>query len=103
MVEHASLGRSLRGVGLGKPQLGTRDTEPGSEDFAKVTAVFDRAVADLKAAGASLVDPIVIPSLKELLAKRAVGPTEPDDSFKVFFGKERQTTFQISRGDVELA
>jgi len=69
-------------------------SEPASQDFAKVTAVFDKAVADLKAAGASVVDPIVIPRLKELLAKRAVGPTEPDDSFKVFFGRSAKPPFK---------
>jgi Asp-tRNA(Asn)/Glu-tRNA(Gln) amidotransferase A subunit family amidase len=85
----------LRGARIGvlREPMGV-DSEPGSEDFAKVTAVFDKAVAELKAAGALLVDPIVIPRLKELLAKRAVGPTEPDDSFKVFFGRSAKAPFK---------
>ena len=37
-------------------------TEPDSEDFKKVTAVFDKAVAELKAAGAGSSIPIVIPA-----------------------------------------
>ena len=69
-------------------------SEPGSEDFAKVTLVFNKAVPELKAAGALLVDPIVIPRLKELLAKRAVGPTEADESFKVFFGRSAKAPFK---------
>jgi Asp-tRNA(Asn)/Glu-tRNA(Gln) amidotransferase A subunit family amidase len=69
-------------------------SEPGSEDFARVTAVFDKAVAELKAAGASVLDPVVIPNLKELLAKRAVGPTEVDDAFKLFFGRSAKSPFK---------
>jgi amidase len=69
-------------------------SEPQSEDFAKVTAVFDKAVAELKGGGAILVDPIVIPNLKELLAKRAVGPTEVDEAFKVFFARSVKSPFK---------
>ena len=36
----------------------------------------------------------MIPRLKELLAKRAVGPNEPDDSFKVFFGRSAKPPFK---------
>ena len=57
-------------IGILRESMGY-DAEPGSEDFSKVTAVFDKAVAELKAAGAAIVDPVVIPKLKELLAKRA--------------------------------
>ncbi|MCC7365112.1 MAG: amidase [Dehalococcoidia bacterium] len=47
------------------------NSEPDSDDFAQVGCVFDRAMADLAAAGAVIVDPIVIPDMCELLAKRA--------------------------------
>ncbi|HET9884878.1 MAG TPA: amidase family protein, partial [Candidatus Binatia bacterium] len=46
-------------------------TEPDSEDFHKIEEVFDKAVDELKSIGAEIVDPIVIPNLKALLAKRA--------------------------------
>lgn len=52
------------------------NSEPESEDFKQVTAVFDRAVGELAAAGAVVIDPIVIPDLNELLAKRAGAPGE---------------------------
>ena len=39
-------------------------SEPDSEDFAKISTVFDRAVCELRAAGATIIDPIVIPELK---------------------------------------
>ncbi|MEE8515048.1 MAG: amidase family protein, partial [Alphaproteobacteria bacterium] len=48
-----------------------RQSEPGTDDFNQVTEVFDKAVADLATAGADIVDPIVIPDLAKLLAKRA--------------------------------
>jgi amidase len=80
-------------IGVLREAMGA-GSEPGSEDFAKVTAVFDKAMAELKNGGAVLVDPIVIPNLKELLAKRAVGPTEVDDAFKVFFGRSAKSPFK---------
>ena len=80
-------------IGVLREPMGVA-SQPESEDFAKVTTVFDKAVGELKAAGASLVDPVVIPRLKELLARRAVGPTEPDDSFKVFFGRRAKPPFK---------
>jgi amidase len=58
-----------------------------------VTAVFDKAIAELKSAGATLVDPIRIPRLNELLAARATSPTEMSDAFKVFFGRSAHPPF----------
>ena len=52
-------------------------SEPQSTDFTIVTGVFDKAVAELKAAGAVVVDPIVIPHLNGLLAKRRQGGGRP--------------------------
>ena len=59
--------------------------DPDSEDFKKVTEVFDRAVAELKSAGAEIVDPIVIPDLKALLATRARSVEDDDVMFELFF------------------
>lgn len=61
-------------------------SEPASDDFAQVSAVFDRAVTELEGAGAVLVDPITIPDVRELLAKRAGGPyTIP--AWDAYFGR----------------
>jgi amidase len=60
-------------------------SEPASEDFAKITEVFDRAVAKLGRAGATIVDPIVIPDLNPLLAKRVFGSDERDEGFAAYF------------------
>jgi Asp-tRNA(Asn)/Glu-tRNA(Gln) amidotransferase A subunit family amidase len=72
----------LRGarIGILRESMGY-DAEPGSEDFSRVAEVFDKAVAELKAAGAAIVDPVVIPRLTELLAKRAGSLTDEEESF----------------------
>ena len=62
-------------------------TEPDSEDFTKITEVFDQAVAALHAAGAEVIDPIVIPHLHELLAKRAGSFSDEEESFHRYFGR----------------
>jgi Asp-tRNA(Asn)/Glu-tRNA(Gln) amidotransferase A subunit family amidase len=61
----------LRGVRVGivRESMGL-DSEPGSADHALVEEVFERAVGELADAGAVLVDPVAIPDLQELLAKR---------------------------------
>ena len=84
----------LRGRRLGvlRESIGF-DSDPSSPDFAKVTAVFDRALGELRAAGATLVDPIVIPRLKELLAKRANSPTETAEAFRLYFSRSANVPF----------
>ena len=44
-------------------------TDPDSEDYARVRAVVDRAVADLEGQGAEIVDPVEIEGLAELLGE----------------------------------
>ena len=73
------------------------NSDPESEDFSKVSEVFDQAVEQLKAAGAEVVDPIVIPDLNELLAKRAGGP-EGDESFQVYFSRNPNAPFKSRQG-----
>jgi amidase len=85
----------LKGARLGilREPMGYH-TEPGSEDFKKVTEVFDKAVADLKAAGAEIVDPLVIPKLNELLAKRAGSFTDEEESFKVYLNRSSNPPYK---------
>ena len=80
-------------IGILRESIGF-ESDPHSEDFAKVTAVFEKALSELKGAGATLVDPFVVPRLKELLAKRANSPSETDESFKVFFGRSARAPFK---------
>ncbi|MFQ5851667.1 MAG: amidase [Candidatus Binatia bacterium] len=80
-------------IGILRESVGY-NSEPDSEDFRKITEVFDKAVSELKVAGAEIVDPIVIPKLKELLAKRAGSYTQAEESFKVFFGRSTNPPFK---------
>lgn len=82
----------LRGVRIGviRQPIGLR-SEPDSADFGAVTAVFDRAVEDLAAAGAVVVDPIVIPRLDELLAKRS--PAWSAESFMTWMSRSSNPPF----------
>lgn len=79
-------------VGILRQSMGY-DAEPGSQDFNKVSEVFDKAVADLKATGAEIVDPIVIPNLKALLAKRAGSFADEEKSFKNFMGRSKHPPY----------
>ena len=93
----ASLDRNgLKGarIGILREPMGYT-TEPDSEDFKTVTAVFDKAVAELKAAGAVVVDPIVIPRLNELLARRGAGDGEAvGDGAAVYFARQTNPKFK---------
>jgi len=85
----------LKGTRLGilRESIGL-NSEPESEDFKKISKVFDRAVSELKTAGAEIVDPIVIPKIKELLAKRSGGPGDTDQSFKNYYGRSANPPFK---------
>jgi Asp-tRNA(Asn)/Glu-tRNA(Gln) amidotransferase A subunit family amidase len=85
----------LKGARLGilRESIGL-NAEPDSEDFKKISEVFDKAVGELKAAGAEIVDPIVIPKIKELLAKRSGAPGETEQSFKNYYGRSAKPPFK---------
>ena len=95
-----SFSRFLDADGLNGSRLGIlRESigvasEPESEDFAKVDAMFERSIAELRAAGAIVLDPIVIPNLKELLGNpSSLSPTENDESFREYFGRSSPPPF----------
>ncbi len=92
----------LKGARLGilRESIGS-GSEPDSEDFKKVTAVFDKSVQELKAAGAVIVDPVVIPKINELLAKRAASPTESEEAFQLYFGRNANPPFHTRREVLE--
>jgi len=83
-------------IGILRESMGY-DAEPESVDFAKITEVFDRAVGDLKAAGAVIVDPVVIPNLKPLLAKRAGSFADDEESFRQYFGRSGKPPYASRR------
>jgi Asp-tRNA(Asn)/Glu-tRNA(Gln) amidotransferase A subunit family amidase len=80
-------------IGILRESMGY-DAEPGSEDFNKITEVFDKAVADLKAAGAEIVDPVVIPELKTLLAKRATNAADEEESFMLWLNRSKNPPYR---------
>src|ERR1043166_7818598 len=88
-------GSGLKGARLGilREPIGI-DSDPNSEDFKKITEVFDKAVADLRAAGAEIVDPVVIPNLTALLAKRTGSPDDGEASFKNYLGRSANPPFR---------
>jgi Asp-tRNA(Asn)/Glu-tRNA(Gln) amidotransferase A subunit family amidase len=93
--------KGLKGarIGIIRESFGNQ-SEPSSEDFKKVDLAFNHAVEELKAAGAVLVDPIVIPDLNALLAKRVFGAKESADSLKHWLSRNPNSPYH-SREDVQ--
>ena len=79
-------------IGIVRESMGF-EAEPGSEDFKKIDEVFNRAVGELKAAGAEIVDPVVIPRLHELLAKRSGSYIQAEQGFKNYIGRSARAPF----------
>lgn len=73
-------------IGILRESIGGQ-SDPGSEDFKKVDRTFEKNVAELKAAGAVVVDAIVIPNLKPLLATRASEPTVADEAMTRYLAR----------------
>ena len=94
----------LKGARLGilRESIGL-NAEPESEDFKKITEVFDKAIGELKAAGAEIVDPIAIPKIKELLTKRSGGPGDTDQSFKNYYGRSANPPFKTPQEVIAAA
>lgn len=84
-------------IGILRESMGFK-SEPDSEDFAKVTEVFEKAVADLAAAGAEIVDPIEIPDLNDLMAKRSKQPGEDDRAFEEYVAGSANAPFASRQG-----
>lgn len=91
---------SLKGarIGILRESIGGQ-SEPGSEDFKKVDVAFQKHVAELGAAGAVIIDPVVIPDLRALLAKRATNPDIFDAAMKRYLARNPTSPFK-SREDI---
>jgi amidase len=91
---------SLEGarIGILRESIGVA-SDPASDDFKKVDAAFQQSIAELKAQGAVLVDPIVIPNLKSLLAKRANNPILSDTALKLYLARNPTSPFK-TREDI---
>ena len=85
-------------IGVLRESIGL-NSEPDSDDFKKVDAVFQKNLAELKAAGAIVIDPVVIPNLKTLLAKRATNPAMADESLRLYLARNPNSPFR-TRDDI---
>ena len=75
-----------------------RNPDPDTPEVHEVTATFDKALAELKSAGAVIVDPIEIPNLAELIATR-VRMAGEEQSFAVWFNRGTNPPYK-SRQDL---
>jgi amidase len=73
-------------IGIVREPIG-QGSEPDSEDFKKVSAAFEKSVAELKAAGAILTDPVVIPGLQELQANKTGNSAINDAALKLWLAR----------------
>jgi Asp-tRNA(Asn)/Glu-tRNA(Gln) amidotransferase A subunit family amidase len=74
------------------------NSRPEAEDFQRVEAVFVKALAELKTAGATVMD-VVIPDLKALTAKRGGDPALTDEALRVYLSRNPNSEFK-SREDI---
>ena len=85
-------------IGILRESIGGQ-SEPGSQDFRKVDAAFQKHVAELGAAGAVIIDPVLIPDLTALLAKRAVNPDIADVALRRYLARNPDSPLK-SREDI---
>jgi amidase len=86
-------------IGIIREPFG-RNSEPASDDFAKVSAVFERAIAELGNAGAIVVDPVVLPDLHGLLTKRANADAEEDAAATAYLNRSAHPPYR-SMADIK--
>src|SRR5215469_5912123 len=84
--------------GILRESIGNQ-SDPNAADFKLVDAAFQKNVAELKAAGATLVDPIVIPKLKNLLATRERNPIETEAALELYLAHNPGSPFK-TRADI---
>jgi Asp-tRNA(Asn)/Glu-tRNA(Gln) amidotransferase A subunit family amidase len=89
----------LKGARLGvlRVDLGN-NSDPGSQDYKNVMAVFSQSVSELKSAGATVIDPLVIPGLPELQAVPRERPGG-EEALKLWFARNPNSQFH-TRADV---
>jgi Asp-tRNA(Asn)/Glu-tRNA(Gln) amidotransferase A subunit family amidase len=85
-------------IGILRESIGF-DSEPETEDFHTVTTAFEKNVAELKAAGVVVVDPIVIPRLQELRRKGATNPMIADEALRIWLARNPDSPYK-TREDI---
>ena len=85
-------------IGILRESMGYR-REPDSDDFTQDRRGVRQGGRRSRKAGAEIVDPIVIPDLKALLATRVPGSVEDDDRmFELFFEDGKRAVRDARRG-----
>jgi Asp-tRNA(Asn)/Glu-tRNA(Gln) amidotransferase A subunit family amidase len=75
-------------------------SDPTAEDFKRVDVEFQKAVQELKQAGAEVVDPIVIPDLNKLLSKRAGDGATGEASLEKWLSRNPNSPYK-TRADIQ--
>ncbi len=75
------------------------NSRPEADDFQRVEAVFVKALGELRAAGATVMD-VVIPDLKRLSAKRATDAALTEEALAVYLRRNPDSEFK-SRADID--
>lgn len=79
-------------IGIIRESMGDH-SEPDTDDYKKVDAVFEHAIGELKAAGAVLIDPLPTLNIKDALALRATAPGEAEQSFENWVKRNPNTPY----------
>jgi amidase len=90
----------LKGARIGViHQVFGSETQPDSDDFKQVDAVFNKAIAEMEAAGATVI-PIEIPNLGKIIATmRASKPGDSDEGMKLWMSRNPNSLYK-TRDDV---
>jgi len=88
-------------IGVLRTDMGV-NTNPNEADYKEVMAVFNQTVGELKAAGATVVDPIVIPGLNELQKFRASRPDVAEAALEAWLARNVNSPFH-NRDDIAKA
>ncbi len=89
----------LKGMRLGVIRVPTdNSTDTSTPDYKETQAAMTRAVADMRARGAEVIDPIEIPNLKELVVKAGGGEThEPEAAINEFLARHPNSPVRTFR------
>lgn len=89
----------LKGARIGVIQVPIGgNSNPEADDFKRVDAVFQKALGELRDAGAFVMN-VDIPNLKELMAKRGGDPRLNDEALRVYLARNPDSEFK-SREDI---
>jgi Asp-tRNA(Asn)/Glu-tRNA(Gln) amidotransferase A subunit family amidase len=75
------------------------NSDPAADDFKRIDALFQNALDELHAHGATVMD-VTIPDLKELMAHRATDPKLADESLHVYLSRNPDSKFK-TRADID--